>query len=124
MAYEYDRLEREDGGSSFLMGLLAGTVLGAGLGMLFAPKAGSDLRNQLSEQAGRLRSAANDTYQQATEKVSQAGDKVSQIVDRGREAYDRARGAAGNVASNIPSTSTGTTGPSGGYSTPGSTNRI
>jgi gas vesicle protein len=45
MAYEYDRLEREDGGSSFLMGLLAGTVLGAGLGMLFAPKAGSDLRN-------------------------------------------------------------------------------
>ncbi len=40
MAYEYDRVEREDGGGSFLMGLLAGTVLGAGLGMLFAPKAG------------------------------------------------------------------------------------
>jgi len=34
MAYEYDRLEREDGGGSFLMGLLAGTVLGAGLGIL------------------------------------------------------------------------------------------
>ena len=34
LAYEYDRLEREDGGGSFLMGLLAGTVLGAGLGML------------------------------------------------------------------------------------------
>ena len=28
MAYEYDRFEREDGGGSFLMGLLAGTVLG------------------------------------------------------------------------------------------------
>jgi len=123
MAYEYDRLEREDGGSSFLMGLLAGTVLGAGLGMLFAPKAGSDLRNQLSEQAGRLRSAANDTYQQASEKVSQAGEKVSQIVDRGREAYERARATGGNVGSNIPSAGTGTTGP-GGYSTPGSTNRI
>ena len=53
MAYEYDRFEREDGGGSFLMGLLAGTVLGAGLGMLFAPKAGSELRNQISEQAGR-----------------------------------------------------------------------
>ena len=49
MAYEYDRFEREDGGGSFLMGLLAGTVLGAGLGMLFAPKAGSELRNQLTE---------------------------------------------------------------------------
>ena len=84
MAYEYDRFEREEGGGSFLMGLLAGTVLGAGLGMLFAPRAGSDLRNQLSEQAGRLRSTAGDAY-------SQASDKVGQMVDRGREAYDRAR---------------------------------
>ena len=76
MAYEYDRYEREDGGGSFLMGLLAGTVLGAGLGMLFAPKPGDELRNQLGEQAGRLKTTANDTYQQATE-------KVSQIVERG-----------------------------------------
>ena len=64
MAYEDDRLEREDGGGSFLMGLLAGTVLGAGLGMLFAPKAGAELRNQLNEQAGKLRSTANDTLNQ------------------------------------------------------------
>ena len=78
MADEYDRFEREDGGGSFLMGLLAGTVLGAGLGMLFAPKAGSELRNQIGEQAGRIRSQATDGYQQAS-------GKVSQIVDRGRE---------------------------------------
>jgi hypothetical protein len=127
MAYEYDRFEREDGGGSFLMGLLAGTVLGAGLGMLFAPKAGNELRNQLGEQAGRLRSTANDTYQQAT-------DKVSQIVDRGREAYDRARtgaaGGGGQTAGTTGSTGgygTGTTGGStgGGYNTPaGTTNRI
>jgi gas vesicle protein len=84
MAYEYDRFEREDGGGSFLMGLLAGTVLGAGLGMLFAPKTGFELRNQLTEQTGRLRSNATDAYSQAT-------DKVSQMVDRGREAYDRAK---------------------------------
>ena len=58
MAYEYDRLEREDGGGSFLMGLLAGTVLGAGLGMLFAPKTGSELRNQIGEQAGRIDGAS------------------------------------------------------------------
>ena len=90
MAYEYDRFEREDGGGSFLMGLLAGTVLGAGLGMLFAPKAGSELRNQVTEQAGKLRTTANDAYSQATE-------KVSQMVDRGREAYDRARTTGGST---------------------------
>jgi hypothetical protein len=90
MAYEYDRFEKEEGGGSFLMGLLAGTVLGAGLGMLFAPKAGNELRSALGEQAGRLRTTANDAYGQAT-------DRVNQMVDRGREAYDRARtGGAGS----------------------------
>jgi YtxH-like protein len=113
MGYEYDRIEREDGGGSFLMGLLAGTVLGAGLGMLFAPKAGSETRRHLTEQANRLRTTAGDTYNQATEKITQASEKVSQIVDRGREAYDRAR------TSGAPSgpAATGTTGPSS-FSTP------
>ena len=91
MAYEYDRFEREEGGGSFLMGLLAGTVLGAGLGMLFAPKAGSELRSQLSESATKLRSTAGESVQQASE-------KVSQMMDRGREAYDRARSSVSNMA--------------------------
>jgi gas vesicle protein len=112
MAYEYDRFEREEGGGSFLMGLLAGTVLGAGLGMLFAPKAGSELRSQLGTQladgTGRLREVADQGYQQATE-------KVSQMVDRGREAYDRARSSVGSMAA------AGTSGSTTGSTTPGST---
>ena len=115
MAYEYDRFEKEEGGGSFLMGLLAGTVLGAGLGMLFAPKTGSELRNQLGEQAGRLRTTAADGYSQATE-------KVSQIVDRGREAYERARtGASGMTGGNTGSTGTGSTGSTGSGGTSSST---
>ena len=108
MAYEYDRFERDDGGGSFLMGLLAGPVLGAGLGMLFAPKAGSELRTQVSEQAGRVRTTATDAY-------SQASEKVSQMVDRGREAYERARTGAGGF--NVGSTGGGSTS-TGGMNTP------
>jgi hypothetical protein len=96
MAYEYDRFERDDRGGSFLMGLLAGTILGAGLGMLFAPKSGSELRSQIGDQAGRLRDAANETY-------SQASGKVGQMVDRGREAYVRARSSV------LPGSSYGST---------------
>ena len=111
MAYEYDRFEREEGGGSFLMGLLAGTVLGAGLGMLFAPKAGAELRSQLgtqlADQTGKIREAADPYYQQATE-------KVSQIVDRGREAYDRARSSVSGMAAQ------GTSGASSSPSTSGS----
>ena len=126
MAYEYDRFEREEGSGSFLMGLLAGTVLGAGLGMLFAPKAGSELRGQLGEQANRLRASANDAYGTASE-------KVHQMVDRGREAYDRARSGAGSSIGDNRTSATGTTGSTGtdwntgstspNYSTPG-TNRV
>src|SRR5919204_2407309 len=88
MADGYDRFDNESGGGgSFVMGLLTGTVLGAGLGMLFAPKSGSELRNQLSEQAGSLANSASEGYRRATET---AGD----WADRGREMYDKARDAA------------------------------
>src|SRR6185436_10175751 len=87
MADGYDRFENEgSGGGSFVMGLLTGTVLGAGLGMLFAPKAGSELRGQLSEQAGNLANTASEGYRRAQES---AGD----LADRGRELYDKARDA-------------------------------
>lgn len=95
MTYEYDRFEREEGSGAFLMGLLAGTVLGAGLGMLFAPRPGSELRTQLSDQAGRLRNTASDAYHQVS-------DKVTQFTERARTAT----GTAGDMTSGA----TGTTG--------------
>ena len=91
MAYEYDRFEREEGGGSFLMGLLAGTVLGAGLGMLFAPRPGSEIRNQLSEQANNLANTASEGYRRASET---AGD----LANRGKDIYDKARGAVSKGA--------------------------
>lgn len=114
MAYEYDRFEREEGSGAFLMGLLAGTVLGAGLGMLFAPRAGSELRTQISDQAGRWRNTANDAYHQASE-------KVTQFVDRGKEAYDKARGSMATGTTGEVSGTTGTTGGTGTGSFGGST---
>src|SRR2546425_5882602 len=87
MADGYDRFDNEGGGGgSFVMGLLTGTVLGAGLGMLFAPKAGSELRGQISDQANNLANTASEQYRRVSEA---AGD----LADRGREMYDKARDA-------------------------------
>jgi len=87
MADGYDRFENEGGGGgSFVMGLLTGTVLGAGLGMLFAPKSGSELRNQLSEQAGNLANTASEGYRRAQE-------TAGEWAERGRGMYDKARDA-------------------------------
>jgi gas vesicle protein len=88
----YDRIDNEGGGGgSFVIGLLTGTVLGAGLGMLFAPKSGSELRGQISEQAGHIANTASDQYRRASEV---AGD----LADRGREVYDKARDAVARGA--------------------------
>ena len=91
MADGYDRYGQEGGdGGSFVMGLLTGTVLGAGLGMLFAPKAGAELRGQLSEQAGNLANTATEGYKKASEAASEWAGKGREA---GREVYDRTKDA-------------------------------
>jgi gas vesicle protein len=90
MADGYDRFDNESGGGSFVMGLLTGTVLGAGLGMLFAPKAGSELRNQISEQAGNIANTASEQYRRATETAGEWAERGREV---GRDMYDKAKDA-------------------------------
>ena len=127
----YDRFENEGGGGgSFVMGLLTGTVLGAGLGMLFAPKSGSELRGQLSEQAGNLANTAQEGYRKASEMAGEWADKTRDAVSRGAEEAQRyVRDASNAVSSSspgssMPSSSTGSPnyGP-GGSGTTGGTRR-
>jgi gas vesicle protein len=94
MADGYDRFDNDNsGGGSFVMGLLTGTVLGAGLGMLFAPKAGSDLRNQVMEQAGNLANSASDQYRRASETATQYAERgremAGDLAGRDREAVTK-----------------------------------
>jgi len=125
MADGYDRFDNNEGGGggSFVMGLLTGTVLGAGLGMLFAPKAGAELRGQLSEQAGNIANQASEGYRRASENAGQwvekGKDAAGEWTERGKDIYGKAkeavnkgadeaqkyvRDAANAVASNAPST--------------------
>lgn len=73
------------------MGLLTGTVLGAGLGLLFAPKTGSELRHQIGGQAGQLANTASEGYRRAAETAGGWAEK-------GREMYDKARHAVARGA--------------------------
>jgi gas vesicle protein len=96
MADGYDGFDksleyREGGGGSFVLGLLTGTVLGAGLGMLFAPKAGSELRSQLSEQASNVKNQASEGYRRASESAGQWAEK-------GRDVYNKASDAVAKGA--------------------------
>ena len=116
MADSYDRYDSEGGGGGFMMGLLTGTVLGAGLGMLLAPKAGAELRGQLGEQARNIGNAASEQYRKASESASGWAEKGREMVSQAREAVSRgaeeARGYAGG--SNTNSFNSGSTGSSFG----------
>ena len=127
MADSYDRYDNEGSGGGFMMGLLTGTVLGAGLGMLLAPKAGSELRGSLGEQARHLGNVANEQYRRASDSATGWAEKGREFVDKAREAVsrgaDEARGyAAGTTGSTYTGTGTGTgtTGSSFGSGTTGS----
>ena len=107
MADTYDHYETtESNGSGFVMGLLTGAVLGAGIGMLLAPKAGADLRGQIGEQARNIGNRASEQYRRASETATQWAEKGREAVTHAREAV--MRGA--EEARGYPSGTTGTTG--------------
>jgi gas vesicle protein len=117
MADSYDRYDNEGSAGGFMMGLLTGTVLGAGLGMLLAPKAGSELRGSLGEQARHLSNVANEQYRRASESTTGWAEKGREFVDKARDAVSRgaeeARGYAGATTGSSFGGGTGTTGTSG-----------
>jgi gas vesicle protein len=99
--------EEEAGGGGFIIGLLCGTALGAAIGLMFAPRAGSEIRQTLLDSTGDIRRKASDAYGQASEQVNNIVSKGRQAVDRGREAFDSARQSASGQGGNGSTTEFG-----------------
>jgi gas vesicle protein len=115
---DYDRYDTEGNGGGFMMGLLTGTVLGAGLGMLLAPKAGSELRGTLGEQARHVSEWGTETYRKASEAATHWSDRGREYVERAREAVahgaDEAREFTSSSGTNGGGLTSGSSG-SGSY---------
>ena len=74
-------------GAAFFTGLLAGAVIGGSLGLLFAPRKGSELREQVAGSAASVGKAVSKT--------------VDELADRGREVYTRARDVVSRTGDEI-----------------------
>lgn len=111
MADTYDRYENETaGGTGFMMGLLTGTVLGAGLGILLAPKAGAELRGQIGEQAKNIGNKASEQYRRASETASGWAERGREVVDKARQTASRTAEEARDWASGTPTSGSTYTG--------------
>ena len=93
--------DEKDEGAGFVMGLLTGTVLGAGLGMLLAPKKGSELRGQLSEGATAVSRGASEGYRKAADAATTIVGKSRAVYGKGREVVGRAREAVSRGAEEV-----------------------
>lgn len=67
-----NELNREEWeGSGFLLGALAGALLGAGVALLLAPKTGAQVRSDISSGLNTARDAAARRYRDLADKASQ-----------------------------------------------------
>jgi gas vesicle protein len=90
-------ITREESGHSnlFLVGLMAGTAIGAGLALAFAPRMASELRDRVTASATDLGEAASRGYQQVSTRVADVIENVTERAQtvRGEVAAAIERGA-------------------------------
>ena len=106
--------EQESAGSGmFLLGAVAGALVGASVALLMAPKAGAEMRSDLNASFTSLRDAAARRYREMADRagvqIANIEEKADQLADQlessAREALDM---ASARMAS-VTGSTTGTT---------------
>jgi len=84
------------GGSEKFLYLLAGTGIGATLGILFAPNSGHEFRNTLSTKAQRGVDLLSGKVEDGKKYIRERGGSVRKMVDRGKQTFDESVQAVKN----------------------------
>jgi len=94
----------QDSSATFFTGLLAGALIGTGLGLLFAPRKGAELRGQMAESASGVGQTISNTVDGWTAKSRQVYDRARDVAARAGEEVDRVAGDVARVASDAART--------------------
>ena len=98
-SYSEAGFNERDNGRLFLYGLLFGAALGAAAGLLLAPRAGAELRHDMTDSARRLRRKAGELYDEASHVVTDVAARGRSAFEAGREALQSARPSGGRTSS-------------------------
>ena len=98
---------REHPDYGFVIGLLTGTFVGAGLVMWLAPRSASELGERISDSARSLGEQASAGYRQASARV---GEAVDELTRKGQGVVDQAAEAVTDVATEVELPATATRG--------------
>jgi gas vesicle protein len=103
----YNRMDEQQTSSNsnaagFLLGALTGALVGAGVALLFAPKTGKKMREDLMKQyepiAQKVTSFASDAMSRASDVAGRVTDRASDLVGR---ATDRVSDVTDSAASTL-----------------------
>ncbi|EFM12625.1 general stress protein [Paenibacillus curdlanolyticus YK9] len=93
-------MAKSTGSKGFLFGALAGVVVGSVTALLFAPKAGKELRHDIAEGAQKV----GDTTARIASQVGQTTGRIAkQVGSSASEVADRAKSAAAGVVTSVRS---------------------
>jgi gas vesicle protein len=95
---------------TFFTGLAAGALIGTGLGLLFAPWKGVELRGQMANSASTAGEAISSTvdgwtrqgakvYERARDVASRAGDAIDRVAGEAAKTVEATLNVAGDLAS-------------------------
>jgi gas vesicle protein len=91
---DYEQERDSNSGMTFITGLFAGALIGTGIGLLFAPRKGSELREQLSDAATSMGKTASKAADDVVQKGRVAYDRARDVASRASDDLDRVAGAA------------------------------
>jgi gas vesicle protein len=80
--------DRHDPSFGFTSGILTGAVIGGALALLFAPKAGTQLREELGESMGSLRDALARRYRELADRAGVEVENLQEQVERAAEGLE------------------------------------
>jgi gas vesicle protein len=101
----HDEAENCSTAKGFLLGLGIGSLIGAGVALMLAPKSGTETREEIKSAAGQLKTKAGklaeDMSESSEELVKKSKEllettkqKIAEVVDAGKEALAKKKGEA------------------------------
>jgi gas vesicle protein len=82
----------------FVIGLVTGAFVGAGLALWLAPRAASELRERMTDSARNIGERASERFQQVNARV---GEAVDELTRTGQGVRDEVAGVVGRSAREV-----------------------
>ncbi|MGX1025310.1 YtxH domain-containing protein [Psychroflexus sp. MBR-150] len=87
-----------------IVALLTGAALGAGFGILYAPRSGKETRHQLKEEAGKAKDKLSEEYDELSSQISEFADSAkSKFEKRINKLFKSANTQADDILSKMES---------------------